>query len=183
MSSMQPQEQLQALRRSGAWRADPVRFHFLEALCGRMGAQPEPVRRILQAKLQAGLDDYATRAEGLAPPARRRSAGPAVDSPLAHLNRSLREARPDVELTSARRFRSAWDAQRAFEKLELALAKKPAQPGPLNSHALLLQSLELMGELSPQYLRQFVLHVETLLWLSDADAHKSAKPARARKKK
>lgn len=185
--STAPEAQLEALRRSGGWRADPVRFRYLESLAARTGAQPEPVRRILQARLHDGLRAYAAHAEAAAPPPRRRAPGKPDDTPLAVLNRTLREARPDVELASARRFRSAWDAQRALEKLERALAQKPLQPGPLNSHALLLQSLELMGGLSPQYLRQFVLHVETLLWLADSSkpvkSGKSAGVARTRQKK
>jgi hypothetical protein len=59
------------------------------------------------------------------------------------------------------------------------LSNKPAQPGPLNSHALLLQAMELMRTLSPHYLRHFLLHAETLLWLDDA----KARPVRARRRK
>ena len=109
-------------------------------------------------------------------PARRAGARPAP-SPLAALAQALRAHRPDAvatstddELASARRFRDAWDAQRALEKLDQALAQRPAQAGPLNSHALVLQSLELMRDLSPQYLRQFVLQVESLQWLAAASA-------------
>ena len=196
------QARLEELRRDGRWRADPARFRYLEALARRIDAQAEPVRRLLQAKLQEGEAAYAERAncEASAPP--RRIAAKAEASPLAQLNRALREARPEAEaaggaeeLASARRFRAAWDAQRALEKLDLALAHKPAQPGPLNSHALVLQSLELMRTLSPRYLRQFVLHVETLQWLAAMGeqgageppkakkAGKAAKPGRARPKK
>ncbi|RYF15170.1 MAG: DUF2894 domain-containing protein [Comamonadaceae bacterium] len=161
------------LRRSGRSRADPVRFRYLEALAQRIPAQPEPLRELLQARFLARLAEYAAHAEPAAPVAARRATTREPASPLAQLMQVLRESRPDPavaagrdELASARRFREAWDAQRALEKLELAFTRRPAQAGPLNSHALVLQSLELMRTVSPQYLRQFVLHVETLQWLA-----------------
>lgn len=171
------QARLEELRRSGRWRADPARFCFLEALARRIPAQPEPVQRVLQARFEARLAQYAadTAADDSPPVARSRAAARASASPLAGLAQLLRDARPAAdtaggdELASARRFREAWDAQRALEKLDLALAQRPAQAGPLNSHALVLQSLELMRAASPRYLRQFVLHVETLQWLAEAD--------------
>jgi hypothetical protein len=71
--------------------------------------------------------------------------------------------------------------------------RKPANAGPLNSHALVLQVLSLMRDLSPEYLRRFVGTVETLQWLEragdklpretrkPASAAKRATPARAKK--
>ena len=85
------------------------------------------------------------------------------------------------ELASVRRFRSAWSASRSQEQLEQALARKPAQAGPLNSHVLVLQALELMGELSPDYLRHFLLHVDSLQWLEQA--REARTPAKAAKVK
>lgn len=154
-----------------------ARLRFLEALERRIPTQPEPVRRVLQARLDARRAEYAadTGADDVAPIAGTRAAARPSTSPISALAQLLRDARPaaDIasgdELASARRFREAWDAQRALEKLDLALAQRPAQAGPLNSHALVLQSLELMRAASPRYLRQFVLHVETLQWLAEAD--------------
>jgi hypothetical protein len=149
-----------------------VRFRILEALARRIPAQPEAVQRVLQARFEARRAQYAADTDVAGPVATPRAAARQPASPLAQL---LRDARPaaDIagrdELASARRFREAWDAQRAVEKLDLALAQRPAQAGPLNSHALVLQSLELMRAASPRYLRQFVLHVETLQWLAEAD--------------
>lgn len=154
-----------------------ARLRFLEALARRIPAQPEPVRRVLQARLEARRAEYAadTDAGDAAPIAVTRPRARPATSPISPLAQLLRDARPAAdlaggdELASARRFRDAWDAQRALEKLDLALAQRPAQAGPLNSHALVLQSLELMRAASPRYLRQFVLHVETLQWLAEAD--------------
>ena len=156
---------------------NPVRFRILEALARRIPGQPEAVRRVLQARFEARVAQYAadTDADHAGSVFKPRTSARQPASPLGALAQLLRDARPaaDIaggdELTSARRFREAWDAQRALEKLDLALAQRPAQAGPLNSHALVLQSLELMRAASPRYLRQFVLHVETLQWLAEAD--------------
>lgn len=194
MSPLPPDEaaaaqlRLQELRGNGSWRADPARFRYLEALSRRVDGQPEPVRGLLQAKLQAGVSEYTARL-AQRPPSLPRRSGPRVEpSPLGELNRALHEARPQAdlvpgreELASARRFRAAWDAQRALENLELALAHKPRRAGPLNSHALILQSLELMRALSPRYLRQFVLHVETLQWLAATGEPPAAQAPKAKK--
>lgn len=183
-----PEAALEELRRSGRSRADPARFRFLEALALRIPGQPEPLRQLLQARFEARLAEYAAHAEPAAPVAARRATAREPASPLAQLMQVLREARPDPavaagrdELASARRFREAWDAQRALEKLETALARRPAQAGPLNSHALVLQSLQLMRSASPQYLRQFVLHVETLQWLEAADEPVAGSQGQGRK--
>jgi hypothetical protein len=99
--------------------------------------------------------------------------GPPVDGVelLRELNRYIAGLRPPAqaqELASARRFHHAREAQQTLDKVDDAVARKPANAGPLNSHALVLQSLELMRSLSPHYLRQFVPYVETLLWLDGA---------------
>ena len=68
-----------------------------------------------------------------------------------------------------------------LREVEHAVARGPAQAGPLNSHALVLRSLERLRELSPAYLRRFLGHVETLQWLQDARA--LAAPAKAAPRK
>ena len=186
------QAALAAMRREGAWRIDPARFHWLEALSRRLHGQPEAVRRILQARLEAAVADYAARlAAAPAPAGNVRGLHPAAagSEPLVQLNRSIRSARasnpaalpgesqqPD-ELASVRRFRRAWSASRSQQQVAQAALRKPANAGPLNSHALVLDSLELMRELSPDYLRRFLLHVESLQWLEQA--REQAAPQRA----
>lgn len=110
-------------------------------------------------------------------------------TPLAELQRYLAQVSPTVqgaelagreELASVRRFRRAWSRGRSQEQLALATLRKPAQAGPLNSHALVLESLALMQALSPDYLRHFMVHVETLQWLEGArEALPTGKTARA----
>jgi hypothetical protein len=192
------QAALAAMRRDGAWRIDPARFHWLEALSRRLPAQSEPVRRILQARLEAAVADYALRLAAAPPPAANVRGLHAVAAPLpaaagggplVQLNRAIRSARPadaaalpgesqqPDELASVRRFRRAWSASRSQQQVAQAALRKPANPGPLNSHALVLDSLELMRELSPDYLRRFLLHVESLQWLEQA--REQAAPQRA----
>ena len=106
----------------------------------------------------------------------------ATCAPLAQLNQYIRAARAAAhertaalgetqeknELASVRRFRRAWDTSRTADEVEQAVARKPANAGPLNSHLLVLQSLDLMRGLSPDYLRRFLVHVESLQWLDQA---------------
>ncbi|HZY18806.1 MAG TPA: DUF2894 domain-containing protein [Ramlibacter sp.] len=227
--------QLAAWRSEDAWRLDPPRFRFLEALADRLAGQPEPVRRLLQDKLHQGLAAYAERLaqarQALAEQARplaerhprmarelraiqaagderglrrlavraRAQAQTGMSAPLAalaQLSQDLRSAaqarlvaeddgpvgsqeRDPEELSSARRFRRAWSSRRTLERVEQAVSRRPAQAGPLNSHVLVLQSLALMQELSPDYLRRFVAQVESLHWLEQAGARPAAAAAAA----
>jgi hypothetical protein len=79
-------------------------------------------------------------------------------------------ARPRDELASVSRFRRSWSAGRAQERVFAASLQKPANAGPLNSHALVLQSLELMQALPGDYLRRFVAYAESLVWLEQVGA-------------
>jgi hypothetical protein len=58
-----------------------------------------------------------------------------------------------------------------------ALAQAPQNPGPINSHMLVLRSIGLMRDLSPDYLHRFMGYVDTLLLLSALDSVK-ASPSR-----
>jgi hypothetical protein len=46
-----------------------------------------------------------------------------------------------------------------------AIAQAPQNAGPINSHMLVLRSLSLMRDLSPDYLNRFMGYVDTLLFL------------------
>lgn len=170
-----------ALRASGGWRADRARFFYLEAMAQRLPQQPQSVQRILADRMQAALAEFTAKAQ---PPAAAAKRAPAPPSPLAQLTAALRPPSPDNELASVRRFRRAWDSSRTLDQVEKAVARRPAKAGPLNSHMLVLHSLDLMRTLSPEYLRHFLSHVESLQWLeSAAQAYPrgAAKPARAGK--
>lgn len=73
-----------------------------------------------------------------------------------------------AELKALKHFRSTWTQLGAERQLTRSLAKAPGNPGPLNSHLLVLRSLQRMQELSPDYLHRFISHVEALLWLEQA---------------
>ena len=101
-------------------------------------------------------------------------------SPLAALNAHIAQAsqaaaggpKPNSgqwpELRSAQRFRETWERLGAEEAVVKATHRAPENAGPLNSHMLVLRTLALMRELSPHYLRRFLSHTETLLWLEQA---------------
>ena len=77
-------------------------------------------------------------------------------------------ADPWPELRSARRFRETWERLGAELQVQQAQARAPQNAGPLNPQRLVLDILGHMGELSPHYLRRFLAHAETLLWLEQA---------------
>lgn len=191
---------LAALREAGAQRLDPVRFRYLEVLSRRLDALQGEVRALVQGRLQQALADYAARFQRAQQAAvddrgvqRRAAPAPAAAvRPLAALNRYLQErmqdagdgrahdAESDGEMKSVRRFRQAWSRIAAEDQVELAAGRGPVNAGPLNSHMLVLRSLELMRGLSPDYLQHFLSQVDALLWLEQAHQKASAgtKPAR-----
>lgn len=74
------------------------------------------------------------------------------------------------ELRSAQRFRETWERLGAEVQVQQARARAPQNAGPLNPQRLMIDTLAQMGELSPHYLRRFLAHTDTLLWLEQAQA-------------
>jgi hypothetical protein len=183
---------VESVRRSGGARVDPARFHVIEALAQRVPGLQEPVKALVEAKLRKVVGDYTALLEARppAPKISKRLAANAPVSPLAQLNEHLRgitgkraapqapvlpgEPEDQHELASVRRFRQARERRRSLDQVEKAAARKPVNAGPLNSHALVLQSLSLMRELSPDYLRHFLVHMESLQWLDQVRERLSA---------
>lgn len=149
-----------------------------------LAARHPALARQLRA-LQAAGDLHGIRQLALT----RRAEPPATA--LTALTAHLNDVSPTVqgadlagreELASVRRFRRAWSRGRTQLQLAQAAARKPSQAGPLNSHALVLESLALMQALSPDYLRHFMGHVEALQWIEQArEARLTAKPAKTAK--
>lgn len=83
---------------------------------------------------------------------------------------------PWVELKGLRDARGTWIRLSNEQRLSRAMAQAPENPGPLNSHRLVLQSLRVMQDLSPAYLQRFMAHVEALLWLDAAQTAGAATP-------
>jgi hypothetical protein len=187
---------LESLQSQGAQGFDPVRFQYLQALSNRMQKQHGAVRRALEDKLQVALRDYGDR---YAQPAKARQAGVTHQRlaglrALAVLNRylgNLAQEDTDVgldgdapnrpEMKSVRQFKQALSKQQAQDQVVQAVSQGPENAGPLNSHSLVLRSLTLMRELSPDYLQKYLSHVDALLWLDKLNlkpVSQQAKPAR-----
>ena len=170
-----------------------LQARIAEALARRLPQQPGAVRLLLEAKLQGG------KPQEVPAPALPRRKPAAPPTPLAQLHAYFQQARTaaaeplqpgdsqdEHELASVRRFKRTWNSQLALQQLQQAAARQPANAGPLNSHMLVLRSLDLMRELSPEYLRHFLVQIETLQWLERAaekprEAAKGA--ARGKRKK
>lgn len=130
---------------------------------------------------------------GAAPRRLAAGEGAARVSPLAELNAHIERAAavaaaretapygggPWPDLRSAQRFRETWERIAAEGQVQQARARAPQNAGPLNPQRLMLATLARMGELSPHYLRRFLAHTETLLWLEQAQGQlKQAAPGR-----
>lgn len=174
----------QALREHSAAPADAVRWQFMESLARRAEGQPEPVRRLLHDRLRRAVDDYLARypvpAAASGTETRRGQVG--QRGPLADLLQALTHTPstdPDTptllprvatvgrppDLKALEFFRLTWARLSVHRSLNQSLAKTPKNAGPLNSHRLVLRSLELMREVSPAYLNCFIAHVDALLML------------------
>ena len=157
--------------------SDPVQAHFVEALARRLQSAPEAVQRVLRERLQQTWPGHATE---VPPSGAARNRAP---SPLAQLNRDIAAtAPPGRELRSAQRFRDTWSRICAEDEVTQAVEQGPENAGPLNSHMLVLRTLGLMRDLSPDYLRRFLSHADTLLWLDQAQSQARAKPQAAKPK-
>lgn len=76
---------------------------------------------------------------------------------------------PRAELKTIRYFRNNWSKLSVHRHVKQAIEQVPDHAGPLNSHLLMLRSLALMRDISPDYLNRFVSYIDTLLWLDQAD--------------
>jgi len=85
------------------------------------------------------------------------------------LNGAGAALKPREELKALAYFRNTWSRLKVDQQLARALAQAPENAGPLNSHLLVLQSLKLMRDISPEYLRRFMAYADALLWLDQAD--------------
>ena len=74
------------------------------------------------------------------------------------------------ELKAMRYFRKTWAELAVARQLTQAIEQAPENAGPLNSHRLVLSSLALMRDISPDYLGRFMSYADTLLWLDQASS-------------
>ena len=186
------QATLDALRLAGAQQLDPLRWHYLERLQERALAQAPAVQRVLEGRVALALADYQQRMHlaqqqaietpvaPIAPaaPAKPTSALAELLLALAQPEPADRAGRPETaggrsELKSVRQFRNTWSKLSADKQLKQALDQAPKNAGPINSHMLVLRSLALMREVSPDYLNRFVSYADTLLCLEQAALERS----------
>lgn len=185
-----PIEMIGAWRAQGQHRADPVRFHLMEALARRAATHQGEARRILDGKLASLAAAYGRNLEkakgtdGARPAAGQPPAGAPARGALAELVDHIARHAPAVgggavaaddtlhglapapaELKALKFFKSTWSRLSAERRLTQSLAKVPENAGPLNSHHLVHRSLLLMRDLSPEYLNRFMTYVDTLLWV------------------
>jgi hypothetical protein len=78
------------------------------------------------------------------------------------------------ELKTIRNFRNTWSKLSVDKQLAQALEQAPTNAGPINSHMLVLRSLALMRDISPDYLNRFMSYADTLLCLDQSEKKKPA---------
>lgn len=195
----EPAEALDALRRAGAGRVDPVRLRYLEVLAQRLASAQPATRQLLLARWHADravLEARCRQPAASGSVARTPQAGPGRATPLADLNHYIRSASRAAaaasthalpgedasELRSLRDFRETWSRIAAVDQVDAAVIRGPENAGPLNSHSLVLRSLALMRSLSPDYLRRFLSQMDTLMVLEQASERQREPVSRAKPK-
>lgn len=185
-----------ALHATGAAQWDAVGWHYIERLADRASQHTGPVQDLLCDKLAQALTGLKARHDAaalaghgqtLAMPTH--TAAPVAapsPSPLAAL---LQEMAPPLanaggaqaagagalkppgwrpESPRVRQFRKQLGQIQVQKQVSQAIAQAPQNAGPINSHMLVLRSLSLMRDASPDYLNRFMAYVDTLLCLDGA---------------
>lgn len=110
-------------------------------------------------------------------------------TPLGELARHLAQHRPpEAEarlngiagirpaLKNTQFFRNTWAKLSVDKRVTQAIGQAPKNAGPINSHLLVLRSLALMRDISPDYLNRLTAYVDTLLCLDELEQQKSINP-------
>ncbi len=172
---------LDAWRRQGMDRSDPLRFHHVEALHRRAATHDGAARRLLESRLAGLVKRYAGDVEraasgmdaggATAPATPGHGAIAALTARLAS-QAATRGGAPAAgaprsfpELDALADFRRIWSEVLGRSQARQSLAQASPNAGPLNSGKLVHRALTLMREQSPDYLRQFLSYVDTLSWL------------------
>ena len=93
---------------------------------------------------------------------------------------------PTLELKTVRESRATWARMSVHRQLSMAMQRAPKNAGPINSHMLVLRSLAMMKDISPDYLNRLVSYADTLLMLNPREKEvpvkrKKATPAKTGK--
>lgn len=197
---------LEALARRAAGQTESVRRVLasrIEQTADALEARLEQARTQAQDLLSAGLPQFPQAEEKLQPlalagdvPGLKRALSAlraqARSQSLSVLTRELEQesARQALapggrhELKTLRNARTTWSRLSADKQVVQALAQAPRNAGPINSHMLMLRSLELMRDISPDYLHRFISYADSLLRLEEGapkPSEKSEKPEKAGK--
>ena len=177
----------ESLQARGAAQLEPVGWHYITVLSERARTQTGPAQSLLNDKLEMALvhlkdtlDAAPTRADFSKTKAQEKACAtptPAV-SPLAALLKDMqtKSANPGTGIASTwraespriRQFRKQLSQLSVQKQVSKAMAQAPQNAGPINSHMLVLRSLGLMRDASPDYLSRFMGYVDTLLFLEEA---------------
>lgn len=90
-----------------------------------------------------------------------------------------RDAGSPPELKTVRNFRNTFSKLSVDLQVAQALEQAPKNAGPINSHMLVLRSLALMRDISPDYLNRFMSYADTLLCLDQDEKGKADKVEKA----
>ncbi len=105
----------------------------------------------------------------------------ATGQPPAHhaAARPTAIASPNLELKTVRESRATWARMSVDRQVSLAMKQAPKNAGPINSHMLILRSLEMMQAISPDYMSRMVSYVDTLLSLDPGEKEVPVKRKKA----
>lgn len=190
-----PADALNLLQAEGAaWAAeaaqrDPVGWHYIRVLAERTRTQTCPAQALLQAKLSTAVAQLQARlAVPQNPNTLPASSTASRSSPLTALLQDMAAPSAERPLSPSghgrmdnprvAQFRQQLGKISVQKQVTQAIAQAPQNAGPINSHMLVLRSLGLMRDLSPDYLNRFMGYVDTLLFL-DAPQTVKATPKKA----
>jgi hypothetical protein len=197
---------LDAWRECGADRANPVRFHFMDALDRRAAAYGGQARQLLDDRLAGLIQAYEAELNGARgqpeaeldiaqdQPEAALLPGASDRGPLAELidhiaGSALADghdpaARDPMGLRAAYPevrmldyFRAIWSRVSADRQVRQSQEQVHKNAGPLNSNQLVHRALSLMREVSPGYLQQFLSYTDALMWMEQMTAA-AAPPAK-----
>lgn len=173
---------LQPSQATEAAQLDPVGWHYIMVLAERTRNQTGPAHALLQAKLNTAVTQLQLRLAKPQTPSTLPSSQ--TPSPLSALLQDM--AAPSAQRPLSPSGHGRMDNPRVEEfrqqlgkisiqkQVTQAIAQAPQNAGPINSHMLVLRSLGLMRDLSPDYLNRFMSYVDTLLILEDSGQSKPA---------
>lgn len=194
-------QRLAQWRAAGAGHAQPLQLATLEALARRAATRQGRPRQQLEQRLAqlAGQFADAIAAAPPAPATPGQSGRIPAPGPLAEVTARLEalalerhgavSAGAMPEMAMLGELRRLWAQVRSESQLQRSLQDLPEDAGPLNSGKLVYRALNLMGGLSPQYLRHFLAHLDALAWIGQVQpptapaAPGTAAPARKRSRR